>query len=130
FNLELFNNRWFTEYNNYSRNAVEIDDNLENIYQTSDVFIDDEVFVYPNPFNATIGGELTLRVMVSKKVMTKIDVYSISGKKVHSESKILDPYMGNNNKFNIPFDKLASGVYFVRIKADGKYKEVKFALEK
>jgi len=49
---------------------------------------------------------------------------------IHKEIKELDPYLGNLNKFNIPYTKMTSGVYIARLKAEGKYKEIKFALEK
>jgi len=130
FSLSTCLEDWFTEYNNYHRNAVEFNTQIPNTYETQNIFVKGEVYVYPNPFNATINNDLTLRAMVSKKCLAKLDIYSISGKKVYSTIKELDPYLGNMNKFEIPYKKLASGIYLARIKAEGEYKELKFALEK
>lgn len=121
---------WYTEYNSYHRNAVELNTQIENDYETSKIFVDGETYVYPNPFNTTINDKLTLRVMVSRKCLAKLDIYSISGKKVYSSTMELDPYLGNVGKFELPYKKLSSGVYLARIKAEGQYKELKFALEK
>ncbi|MBI9030535.1 immune inhibitor A [bacterium] len=130
FNLSNRLTGWFTEYNNYHRNAVEENRFIPNSYETQNVFVKGQVYIYPNPFNATINDNLYLRAMVSRKCQTKLEIFSISGKKVYSAIKELDPYIGNMNKFEIPYKKLASGVYFAIINAEGQYKKVKFALEK
>ncbi len=128
--FDVLQTAWFTEYNNYQRNAVELNDTLPNSYETEDIFIDDEVYIYPSPWNTTIGGDLTLKVMVSEKCNVGLEVFTISGKKVYQDSRELDPYVGNQTKFYLPIEKLSSGVYFARIKAQGEYKQIKFAIEK
>lgn len=122
--------RWYTEYNNYHRNAVEFDTEIPNSYETEKLFVAGEVYIYPNPFNTTVNDQLNLRAMVSRKCLAKLEIYTISGKKVYSTTKELDPYLGNMNKFELPYEKLSSGIYLARIKAEGEYKEIKFALEK
>lgn len=121
---------WYTEYNSYHRNAVENNKTLPNTLKTDDIFVKGQVFVYPNPFNATINNSLTLRAMVSRSCEAKLEIYNVAGKMIHREIKELDPYLGNLNKFNIPYTKMTSGVYIARLKAEGRYKEIKFALEK
>jgi hypothetical protein len=68
--------------------------------------------------------------MVSRPCLAQLNIYSISGKKVFSATKELDPYLENMNKFDIPFRKMASGIYLAIIEAEGKHKKIKFALEK
>ncbi len=130
FNLSDKLTNWYTEYNSYHRNAVEFDTELENSFETDKIFVDGEVYIYPNPFNSTINDKLTLRAMVSRKCQVKLEIYTISGKKVYSKTKELNPYLGNMNSFELPYEKLSSGVYLARLKAEGEYKELKFALEK
>lgn len=121
---------WFTEYNTYHRNAVEFNSQLENTLETEDIFVSGQVYIYPNPFNSTINDKLIFNAMVSRKCLAQLNIYSISGKKVFSSTKELDPYLENMNKFDIPYNKMSSGVYLAIIEADGKYKRIKFALEK
>ena len=93
--------RWYTEYNSYHRNAVEYETELVNSLETSKIFVPGEVYIYPNPFNATINDKLNLRAMVSRKCLAKLDIYTISGKKVYSVTKELNPYLGNINHFKL-----------------------------
>lgn len=130
FSLDERLGSWFTEYNNYHRNAVEYNSLLPNTYETDRIFVDGQVYIYPNPFNSTINDKLILKAMVSRSCLAKVDIYTISGKKVFTATKELDPYLENMNKFEIPLNKMSSGVYLARIKAEGEYKEIKFALEK
>lgn len=130
YNLDNVLTNWYTEYNSYHRNAVEENKTLPNILKTDDIFVSGEVYIYPNPFNTTINRSLTLRAMVSRSCEAKLEIYNVAGKKIYTETKDLDPYLGNLNKFNIPYTKMESGVYIARLKAEGKYKELKFALEK
>jgi M6 family metalloprotease-like protein len=128
--LDLASKSWFTEYKNYHRNAVEFNNQLTNTFETEDIFVDGQVYIYPNPFNSTINDKLIFQAMVSRPCLAQLNIYSISGKKVFSATKELDPYLENMNKFDIPFRKMASGIYLAIIEAEGKHKKIKFALEK
>jgi serine protease AprX len=79
------------------------------------IYEDESFSVYPNPFNSNFQ----LAFYSPKKQTILIDLYDISGKRIYSESKVVDVY--SDNRFILTgADNLAVGVYMLRIKTEEK----------
>ncbi|MCD4817892.1 MAG: immune inhibitor A [Candidatus Cloacimonetes bacterium] len=129
---------WNCEYGNLQRTASYLFTNPDNILKTSSIFIDDEIYIYPNPFNninnqsifngVTKEDIITLRLMLSKDAFVKIKIYDVAANIILEEKIECKAYI--QSAFDIDARKLSSGVYFVIIKADNEVKKLKFAIEK
>jgi hypothetical protein len=129
---------WYCEYGNLQRTASWLGDLPENVFLQQGIFVEDETYIYPNPlssvFNSTIfdGHEwsqaVTIRVMTSKNSTADIKVFDIAGNIIYKKRLYCEAYVSKG--VQIDAKKLASGMYFAVIKADGKAIERKFAIEK
>jgi len=102
------------------------------------IFIDEETYVYPNPYSTiydgaicngtTNAGKVAIHVMLSSAETLEIKIYDIAGNLVISDEMDLAAYFAES--YLVDAQKLASGVYFAKLKADTKQKLLKFGIEK
>lgn len=77
------------------------------------IFYPDSIKLYPNPIKA--GNTINLEILRSGSGKIEIDVFDISGKKVHTT------FLNMNTKSwkaSLPMPSLTPGTYFVRVYAD------------
>ncbi len=88
-----------------------------NILRTNDAttstidpdFIE-SVQVLPNPVNQ--GEEMKIEITSNESAQASLDIYSLSGKRVHSQATSI--LVGKNN-INLPTNQLQSGVYMLSL---------------
>jgi hypothetical protein len=80
--------------------------------------------IYPNPFNS----KLSIEIEALKNGFVELDIYNLSGKKVKEIFK--DDLVKGIYSFNVDFEGLHSGQYFVRMKRDGILETKKVLLVK
>jgi len=121
---------WQHEYAGFNRWASIDPVNLPNQYQNSARFVPDQVYIYPNPLKRMFDQRIYLNIMPTRDTKVELQVYDISGTRVYEHTAIARAYLKNLDIFEIPADKLSSGVYIAIIKADGYNQRIKFAVEK
>jgi M6 family metalloprotease-like protein len=110
----------------------------QNEYETGSIFVDEETYLYPNPYSTTYNstfiagkeefGKVGLRIMLSGSGEAKIWVYDIAGNQVESGEISLFAY--NAGVYLIDVSNFASGVYIARVKSGSEQKILKFGVEK
>ncbi len=88
-----------------------------------------EISVYPNPFNPST----TIALSLPESGEVKLDVYNIRGEKVRSllsEYRDAGRHLIRWNCCNDNGDTVASGIYFARLKSDGRSLTCKMLLLK
>ncbi len=121
---------WYAEYGNLQRTASYTGLESQNSYPDSKIFVEDEVYVYPNPYRSTYGDELFVKIMVSETTKVKIKVFDIAGNCIYQDKITCQAYMSNIDKVKLDTDKISSGAYFILLEAENKVKTLKFAIEK
>ncbi len=121
---------WYAEYGNLQRTASYTGKENVNGYSQKSIFVNEEVYVYPNPYKAVYSDALFLKLMVSKTTKVKIKVFDIAGNCIYSEKIECQAYMSNIDKVKLNADKISSGVYFILLQAEGETKKLRFAIEK
>lgn len=127
-----------TEYADLQRTSCVYCEEISNQFETVQLFVDEETYVYPNPYSriyssaisgGTVNeGKIAVRVMLSTHETVKIKVYDIAGNQVLYDSIDPLPYLAYS--YLIDADKLSSGVYFVKLEANSSDKLLKFGIEK
>jgi M6 family metalloprotease-like protein len=121
---------WNTEFADLKRSAS-IDPNaLPNQYQSSDLFVPGQLFIYPNPLKSIYNQKLTINVMPTRDVTLELSIYDISGSLVFRQSAVARAYLKNLDIFSIPAKKLSSGVYIAVLKSADESERFKFSVEK
>ncbi len=118
------------EYANLSRTGSYLFSQNTNIYQTSEIFVQDNCYIYPNPYNSINSSDLKVRLMVSRNCEVKIKIYNISGKMIYEQKEFCQKYLNEIFELNLIKKKLSSGVYFAIFEAEGKQIKNKFAVER
>ena len=111
---------------------------LVNEHETVSLFVEDETYIYPNPYSTVysstiIGGKeevgkIGVRIMLSESENTQIWVYDIAGNQIESGELFLTAY--NAGVYLIDVSGYSSGVYVARVKAGNEQKILKFGIEK
>ncbi|MCF7918421.1 MAG: immune inhibitor A [Candidatus Cloacimonetes bacterium] len=126
------------EYANLQRTGCTFYEAGSNQYETVNIFVDDETYVYPNPYSTIFNtaicngtmqtGKVAIRIMLSIPGTVKIKIYDIAGNRILSEEMMLSSY--NAESYLVDAEKLASGVYFAKLETAGAQKLLKFGIEK
>jgi len=136
---EPFNANTLFEYCTLQRTASWIGDEGQPPNLGSKLFVKDETYFYPNPLCTTFpkgidfGNEvpdqtIILKILTIQDVEVDIKIFDIAANKIYQNSSFCEN--GVTNKVYINAKNLSSGVYFAILKADGKVKKLKFAVEK
>jgi hypothetical protein len=121
---------WLCEYADLQRSASIDPQILPNQYQSSSLFVPDQVYIYPNPLKSIYLQKLILNIMPSRDTEVELSIFDISGGLVYRKTALAKAYLKNLDIFEIPARKLSSGVYIAVIKSPGESKRIKFAVEK
>jgi hypothetical protein len=121
---------WNTEYADLKRSASIDPVNLPNQFRSSDLFVPGELYIYPNPLKSIYNQKLTVSVMPTRDVPLELSIYDISGSLLFRQNALAKAYLKNLDIFNIPADKLSSGVYIAVVKSADDSKRFKFSVEK
>ena len=89
-----------------------------------------QVYIYPNPLKSIYQQKMRLNIMTSRDTELELSIYDISGTLVYRQKGYAKAYLKNLDIFDIPADKLCSGVYIAIIKSSTSSKRLKFAIEK
>jgi M6 family metalloprotease-like protein len=136
--LSLSSTGWQSEYANLQRTAVYNQPLPQNQFTSSELFINSETYVYPNPFSSAFNrsifkgkvmeDHISVRFMLSESAPVKIKVFDITGSIIKQKTITAEAYVAGSMNLNV--NKMASGVYCAILKANGKVKKLKFAIEK
>lgn len=121
---------WHTEYANLQRTACFFPGEMPNTYNTTSLFVKDEVYIYPNPLKSIYGNQINLSIMTNTDAALDVRIYDIGGNLVFSEKGRTKAYLKNRKAINIPAHKLKTGVYIAVVKANNESRRIKFAVEK
>ena len=121
---------WIIEYGNLRRTASIEATDFPNQYETLHLFVPGEVYFYPNPLKSIYRQKILLNVMTSRDAELELSIFDISGTLVYRQKGFAKAYLKNLDIFNIPTDKLCSGVYIAILKSSEGRKRIKFAIEK
>ncbi|HEX38169.1 MAG TPA: T9SS type A sorting domain-containing protein [Candidatus Cloacimonetes bacterium] len=83
------------------------------------------ICAYPNP---ATSGEVRIRITSDKDLESSIKIYNLAADILFSDKKSIVAHM--NNEYVWPINNIASGVYFAKIKVDGKSELVKIGITK
>ena len=108
------NTAWPAKYgdsvNNKVSAIVDVDD--PSLFQ-GELFVSEETYNWPNPAH----DFTTIRFLTAEAAMVDIDIISVSGKKVFTESAVTNGSIAE--EITIDTSQWASGAYFARLKAKG-----------
>lgn len=121
---------WISEYGNLRRTASIEATDLPNQYQTNELFVPGEVYIYPNPLKSIYRQKILLNVMTNRDVELELSIFDISGTLVYRQKGFAKAYLKNLDIFDIPSAKLCSGVYIAILRSSEGSKRLKFAIEK
>lgn len=136
FSLGLFmpenlnNLTWSLSNVNYFRNSYWKADLDSHYPETGNVFIDNETYVYPNPWMKRHHTNLKFNIMTSKAEKVNIKIYDISGRLIAQKSDYTEAFVVAKEIFDFNPEKWSSGIYFAIVEASGKNKTIKFSIEK
>jgi len=122
--------KWSCKYANLQRTASREDTNLPNAYLSNQTFVPQETYVFPNPLRTIYAPKLTFQIMTSQDAEVEVNIYDISGKKIHHQHVFCHAYLKNRGLVDLPVNRLSSGVYLAVFKAGKDIKRLKFAIEK
>ncbi len=122
--------KWYCRYANLGRTASREDTDLPNVFETTKLFVPNEVFVFPNPLSPVYEQKLTFQIMTSRDAEVEVSVFDIAGKKIFRKNVLCKAWLRNKELVDFPVDRLASGVYIAVLKSGSEVKRIKFALEK
>lgn len=117
-------------YGNLNRTAAWNAEMPENTYQTKQLFIKGENYVYPNPWLHLYQQKIVIRTMLSQTAEVKVTVFDVAGNIVWKQKDLCTAYIPNINSFVIDTSKLSTGMYFVILEANNQSCRLKFAVEK
>lgn len=129
-NLNDLKAGWMSEYGNLLRQASRDDAEYPNQYQTSELFVPGELYIYPNPLKSIYEQKLTLNVMTSRDTGLEVKIFDINGSLIYSQKSTAKAYLRNRDQITLPADKLHSGVYICVVSGDRDSRSIKFAVEK
>lgn len=121
---------WIHEYANLRRTAYREASTTPNQFESSGVFVKDQLYLYPNPLKKIYAQRLWLSVMPTQDTEIELAIYDITGNLVYKQKAMAYAYLRNLESFSIPAQKLTSGVYFAIIKGGGETHRLRFGVEK
>jgi M6 family metalloprotease-like protein len=127
---QIANLPWPCELGDLGRTAFYRGPTPVNHYSGSGVFVDGEVYIYPNPWDEANPADLTLNLMVTRNTKMEIKVFDIAGNIIYKNTFQCEAWMKNRSPLGIRIDKLSSGMYFAVLKAGNETKTLRFAVEK
>lgn len=106
----------------YTRISPEGILNIDDVYDTKNA-----LSIVPNPFN----DQTTISFTLKRQTKTTVEVYDVLGKRVN---KLLDDVVSNKQELtwdgtNEQGAKLASGIYFIQLKAEGTTQTLRAVLQ-
>ncbi len=128
--LADLNTGWYSEYANLQRHASWQSEEPPNQYESEKLFVDGEVYIYPNPLKSIYDEKLTLNVMTNRDTYIELKIFDINGSLIYSQRGEARAYLRNREILDIPAGKLHSGVYVAVVSADTDSRRLKFAVEK
>ena len=129
-NDDINNLAWYTECANYQRTAFYGDYLPQSNYGIESIFVDEKVYVYPNPANWINGFIPKFNIMVTEDVEVMVKIYNVAADLLYNENVYCSAYLNNRDKIDLSEIKFSSGVYFAVLKARNETKKIKFAIEK
>jgi M6 family metalloprotease-like protein len=122
--------KWNLSLGNYHRNALWTD-NLVNIYAgTTDMFVKNYTFVYPNPFVGRHHTLLKFDIMPTQDTYVNIKIYNIAGQLIAEKTEWTEKYFVNKDRFNFNPDRWSAGIYYAIVRAKGSSVVMKFTIER
>jgi len=121
---------WTAEFGSLLRQASRDGNNFPNQYQTTELFVPGEFYIYPNPLKSIHEQKLTLNVMTSRDTALEVKIFDINGSLIFRQSSTAKAWLRNRNVINLPADRLRSGVYICVVSGDRDSRSIKFAVEK
>jgi M6 family metalloprotease-like protein len=128
--LDGIDANWYCKYANLRRTASREDISPPNQYQTTSLFVPDEVYVFPNPLKSIYAPKLTIQIMTSRNAKVEVTVHDISGNMIFQKKIECQAWLKNRELVDFPVDHLSSGVYIAVMKSGNDIKRIKFAVEK
>ncbi len=136
---DVSSNNWKTEYANLQRTASYLDDVPPNIDPGDKIFKKDKTYFYPNPLSSTFNkainhnmdipaNTIILRIETYQNMKVDIKIFDIAVNKIYNKVHYCEADFPQYIQIDV--NDLASGVYFAILKAEGKVKKLKFAIEK
>ncbi len=106
--------------NDYYGTVMRFYENLTSPSSSTDRSLLANVELSPNPVSSLLNLHLESNTLLSKPTLTVMDAFGrvVSSKKLSTESQTID--------FQLDVSQLASGLYLVKIEADGKASMTKF----
>lgn len=121
---------WLSEYANLRRTAYREASTSPNQYQSNSSFVMDELYIFPNPLKSIYEPRLRLSVMPTQDLEIELAIFDISGNLVFKDRAFAYAYLRNMEIFEIPADKLSSGIYLAIVKGGGEKHLLRFGIEK
>ncbi|MDY0298775.1 MAG: T9SS type A sorting domain-containing protein [Candidatus Cloacimonadaceae bacterium] len=121
---------WLCEYGNLQRTASRGASTSQNQYESNSLFVENELYFFPNPLKSIYEPRIRLSVMPTRDAEIELAIYDISGKLVYKHKAIAYAYLRNLDIFNIPSSRLGSGIYLAVIKGGDQTKSLRFGIEK
>ncbi|MFO7659559.1 MAG: immune inhibitor A [Candidatus Cloacimonadaceae bacterium] len=121
---------WYCRYGNLQRTSSRELDESQNQYETTELFVPGETYLFPNPVRTIYEQKLTFQIMTSRDALVEVSVFDITGKKLYRKNVFCMAYLRNRELVDFSVTKLASGVYIAVLKSGDTVKRIKFAIEK
>ncbi len=121
---------WNADYADLRRTAHHPALELPNQYLSDDVFVEDQTYIFPNPLKPYYEQVLRLHVMPTEDMMVEMRIFDISGNLVYETRAMAYAYQRNMESFEIPADKMSSGIYIAIVEGGGKTLQRRFGIEK
>ena len=110
---------WLQKYSRHSHYPLPLGEHIVPDYENNNQKITN-FYNYPNPIT---NGETTFRFMVHEQIDIDINIYNLSGHKVH-ELDLNNPTVHEYNEINWSTGSLLPGLYFAEILSDNKKQNI------
>ncbi len=121
---------WNAEYGSLLRQASRDGSEFPNQYETTELFVPGEFYIFPNPLKSIYAQQLTLNVMTSRDTALEVKIFDINGSLIYRQSSTAKAWLRNRDVIDLPADRLRSGVYICVVSGDRDSRSIKFAVEK
>ncbi len=121
---------WTCEYGSLLRQASRDGADFPNQYQTTELFVPGELYIFPNPLKSIYDQTLTLNVMTSRDTPLEVKIFDVNGSLICNQTSTAKAWLRNRDLIQIPADQMRSGVYFCVVSGDRDARTIKFAVEK
>jgi hypothetical protein len=119
---------WPAKYGDGVNNKVSANINVEHTFFIDGLIVTEETYNWPNPAK----NFTTIRFLTSEAATVDIDIISVSGKKVFTDSAVTAGSIAE--EITVDTSQWASGAYFARLKAKGtnqtELKTIRIAIAK